>query len=160
MGEEHRVKRQDAFEQGRAQVSDDPLARLGHVEIAEGGRQPQNQGVGAQNQEPGVDVAPAVLKAVVDGPARRRRQPQRRRRREQQPQPGDGGVQPVPHHEGQQLGQGLDVAGLGALAARLLHLLGQQSPGAGPPAGGGVLRCGRRRNLGHSRALAPERPPV
>ena len=33
-------------------------------------------------------------------------------------------------------------------------------PGAGPPAGGGVLRCGRRRNLGHSRALAPERPPV
>ncbi|MNS90459.1 hypothetical protein D3C72_1245100 [compost metagenome] len=131
MGEEDRVQRQDALEQGRAQVGDDPLAGLGHVEIAEGRRQPQNQGVGAQNQEPGVDVAAAVLEAVVDGPARRRRQPQRRRRGHDQPQAGDPRVQPMPHHEGQQTPQGLDVAGLGALAARLVHLFNQQGAGAG-----------------------------
>ncbi|MNI49258.1 hypothetical protein D3C73_1038590 [compost metagenome] len=162
MGEEDRVQRQDALEQRRAQVRDDPLAGLGDVEIAQRRRQPERHGVEPQDQEPQVDVPAAVLESLVDGAARRRRQGQGGRGRADQPEPRDGRVRLVPRQEGQQAAQRTNVAALGALARRLLHLVGQESAGAGTAGRRSASRLGvaLRICVRHGRALAPERPPV
>ena len=67
--------------------------------------------------------------------------------------------------EGDQAGQGADVAAFGAFLAGLGHLVRQQGARAGPPLDGGQTGSndwrGRKRSDRSWRPpLAPERPPV
>ena len=160
MGEKYGVQRQDTAEQTAAKVGDNPLARLGHIEVAQGRHQTQAQGIHTQNHEPEIQVLTIVIKAMINGTTRRRRQAQRGSGRDQKPEGGEERIQSVLEQIGQQPAQRLDAAGLGPLAAGLAHLLGQERPGTGSTMGRTRGRRITGRLVCHDTALAPKRPAV